>query len=130
MLCDGISEEVDHLFFRCGFSKLIWKEVPRRNGLTRDTDNWTGESVKAEVETKGKNFQAYLRCLTLAAAVYFTWQERNNRIFSRELHDWQFVLQKIEGLVKEATWDWRAPRTFQNWILCKEWGLCDYKVFS
>ena len=36
-----------------------------------------------------------MKCLTLAAVVYFTWQERNNRIFKDARHSREYVLVRI-----------------------------------
>ena len=78
--------------------------------------------MRAIMEGRGKDFQAKLRCLSLTAAVYFIWQERNNRVFRREVYNWEIVLQQVENMVRDASRDWKAPHTFRNWILCREWG--------
>ena len=87
--------------------------------------NWDEESTIAIAETKGSDFKARLRALTLAATVYHVWEERNCRIFKHMSLTWEQVLSKIEELIREATWKWSSKRTFSNWCLCKEWGLRD-----
>ena len=82
------------------------------------------------IEIKGNTFLTKVRGMSLAAAVYFVWQEMNDRVFNQDRHDWQFVLGKIEEAVREVAWDWKSPKTFKNWVLCKEWGLHDVKVLS
>lgn len=32
-------EDINHLFFTCIYSKMIWREVLRRNGVVRQTDD-------------------------------------------------------------------------------------------
>ncbi|KAM7488902.1 hypothetical protein LguiB_026386 [Lonicera macranthoides] len=50
------SEDVSHLFFKCCFTRRIWKEVLKRNVLRRDPDDWEGESAKAVCLDKREYF--------------------------------------------------------------------------
>lgn len=121
-------EDIDHVLFTCDFSKLVWKEVLRRKGVSRSPSGWGMECVYARSEGKGESFRAKIRCLSLAAAVYFLWSERNSHIVKQEGHDWVYVVHQIEENVRLATWYWRGRRNFQNWITCGEWGLYDFNV--
>ncbi|KAM7460790.1 hypothetical protein LguiA_001909 [Lonicera macranthoides] len=87
VLCNADSKDVSHLFFKCCFTRRIWKEVLKTNVLRRDPDDWEGESAKAVVEIKGYTFLTKIRGVSLAAVVYFIWQERNYRVFNQEGHD-------------------------------------------
>ena len=69
-----------------------------------------------------------IRALSLATTVYYIWMERNGRIFNQRSNTWQVVLQKIDDSLKEATWFWRAKRNYQNWSICREWGLSDCEL--
>lgn len=71
------------------------------------------------------NFEARIKCLSWAAVAYFVWQERNERTFKNERHHWEVMVEKIGVNIKEVTWQWRASRSYENWLLCREWGLCD-----
>lgn len=59
VLCDGEVEveveveDINHLFFRCQFSKAIWSEVRKRNGLCNDAGCWSFEGLTAIREIKG-----------------------------------------------------------------------------
>lgn len=123
VLCDKAIESINHLFFVCPFPNAIWKEVLRQNNVHREVGNWESESSTAIGETKGSDFVAKIRALSLAAAVYLIWKERNHRIFRQCRKSWQHTLSKVEELVREATWNWRSKRTYTNWLLCKEWDL-------
>ena len=46
-LCSSGVEDCNHLFFACGYSSNIWKEVMRRNGIERAADEWRSEYVHA-----------------------------------------------------------------------------------
>lgn len=125
VLCYAAVESQNHLFFDCIFSKCIWREVLRRNDINRDVKEWETESEWAVAETRGTDFKAKIRSLALAATVYMIWRERNYRIFRHMGKDWRVGLHQIEDLIKDATWRWRAKRSFANWAICKEWGLKD-----
>ena len=130
VLCNGEVEDMNHLFFNCGFSKAVWTEALRRNGITRIVGGWDEECDLAIREGKGDNFIARIRKLVLFAAVYLIWQERNCRVFQHMGHDWLYVIRRIEEVIREATWFWREKRTYGNWVICREWGLNDCKVLS
>lgn len=123
VLCNGSLENIEHLFFDCGYTKIIWEEILRRNGIQRCATNWSGECNLALMEGKGRGFEAHIRLLTLSAAVYYIWWERNSRIFKQEGHYCSFVMKQVEENI--TTWHWQGKRTCQNWMLCREWGLYD-----
>ena len=89
VLCDSASENINHLFFVCPFSNAIWEEILRRNNVHRGVENWESESSKAIDETKGSDFVAKIRALSLAAAVYVIWKE------IKELSDFQAVQAEL-----------------------------------
>lgn len=53
--------------------------------------------------------------------------ERNFRIFQHVVHDGNYVLHKVEEVVREATWFWRVKRTDQNWKCVKNGVLMRIK---
>lgn len=125
VLCGEDTETMQHLFFQCSFAQRVWRVAKQRSGINRTANTWEDVIRGAVRENTGKSFNACLKNLTLAACVYFIWQERYHRIFKDIRHDWAFVLAKINENVREATWKWRARRDYTNWTLCKEWGLYD-----
>ena len=67
--------------------------------------------MMAVIKTKGEGFRAKLRALSLAAAVYLIWKERNYRIFKHIGQDWMQVMYQIEELIRVATWKLRNKRS-------------------
>lgn len=123
-------EDLNHLFFHCSFSKVVWNAVLCCNGISREAGNWDYECGWAVGNMRGHGFKAKISCLTFAASVYCIWNERNRRIFQNKVQNWRGVLMRIEEIVQAATWKWRAKRSFENWLLCKEWGICDQYVLE
>ncbi|GKF07892.1 RNA-directed DNA polymerase, eukaryota, reverse transcriptase zinc-binding domain protein, partial [Tanacetum coccineum] len=95
-LCSNCPDSHNHLFFSCEFSKEIWKELIGllNVGLSSEWD-------QIIMEMKGlplnKNIWSIVRRLVCNAAVYYIWQERNNRIFKNEKRDKKTMF----NLVKE-----------------------------
>ena len=52
VFCSSGVEDCHHLFFACGYSSNIWKEVMRRNGIDRAAEEWRNEYVHALTEIK------------------------------------------------------------------------------
>lgn len=100
----------------------------RRNGVHRSAANWEVERLRVLIEAKGSTFGAKLRCLTIAAMVYYLWQERNRRVFQQKSSDLTGELLEVEEYIRFGSWKWRATRNFPNWVLCKEWGLNEHIV--
>lgn len=79
--------------------------------------------MNAMAEARGGGFMAHMSALALATTVYNIWIERNNRIFQH-----QVVLEKVETHMRDATWFWKARRTYMHWTTCKEWGLNENRI--
>ena len=85
VLCNANSETIMHLFFQCPFSSYVWSLCKLKLSMTRtiagslqdEASNFLNAfSTKKKVSVLGK--------ITLAAAVWHTWSERNKRIFQHE----------------------------------------------
>lgn len=96
-----------------------------RNGCSRICRNWDEEVQAAIRENSGNGFEAKIRNLAFAASVYHIWMERNCRIFKNARHAWDYVLDRVNESIKDASWNWRASRNYRNWASCNHWGLYD-----
>ncbi|XP_022014453.1 uncharacterized protein LOC110913945 [Helianthus annuus] len=83
-LCTAGPDSHDHLFFECSYATQIWNGVKEkanmgqvRNSLDEILDHLVQRSnSKKALHVIGK--------LTVGAAAYFVWQERNQRLFSNK----------------------------------------------
>ena len=96
--------------------------------MCRPNSNWGNELQWAVEDCRGRSFCAKIRSLSIAAMVYFVWQERNNRIFKDARHSWEYVLTRIAENIRDVSWHWRARREYNNWLVCREWGLADHII--
>ncbi|PWA37471.1 reverse transcriptase zinc-binding domain-containing protein [Artemisia annua] len=84
-LCLNDTEDSQHLFFNCPFSKEVWDRVKEIAEI--DCDEWIWTELLNELSNSCvlRNFGWIIKRLALAACVYTLWQERNGRIF-RDMH--------------------------------------------
>ncbi|GJR11952.1 reverse transcriptase domain, reverse transcriptase zinc-binding domain protein [Tanacetum coccineum] len=80
-LCETQPDSHEHLFFDCSFSFQIWSRIKQFAGLMG-----SGSSLDSIVSilmpiVKRKSFKSCIGKLTLTAAAYFVWQERNFWLF-------------------------------------------------
>ena len=123
VLCGNAEENRDHLFFQCPFTQEIWQEVKRRNLQGYQCQNWLQEEQIAAQRYVGSSLKARLSRLSLSVCIYCLWIERNLRIFQNKYRNTTAVMCEVERYIIGRTWNWRVPRKFENWLLCKEWGI-------
>ncbi|GKA51156.1 RNA-directed DNA polymerase, eukaryota, reverse transcriptase zinc-binding domain protein [Tanacetum coccineum] len=98
-LCNKCPDTHNHLFFTCEFSNEIWNELLRMLNvrLSRCWDKIINEVKALELN---KNIWSIMRRLVCGAAVFYIWQERNNRLFKNEKRDSNTILNIVKEIVK------------------------------
>ncbi|XP_009599827.2 uncharacterized protein [Nicotiana tomentosiformis] len=94
-LCRVEQESIDHLFFKCTVSAYIWDKLLQWQGVPRKAISWTDELHWFERHCKGKSSGATMYRLTMTAAVYFVWQERNPVIFQNKSRTYNTIIRLI-----------------------------------
>ncbi|XP_070038220.1 uncharacterized protein [Nicotiana tomentosiformis] len=80
-LCDSDEEDVQYLFFKFPNTYQIWQQLFKWQGIQRQAMGWKEEIEWAQKHAYGNNAKAEIYRMTLAGSVYYTWLERNNKIF-------------------------------------------------
>ncbi|GJV88494.1 reverse transcriptase domain, reverse transcriptase zinc-binding domain protein [Tanacetum coccineum] len=99
-LCEGQEDSHEHLFFECSFSKQIWQQVKCYAGLSGSDfsiDNIIQDIIPFAMKRSSKSICAKL---VVAAASFFIWQERNNRLFRSEKRSVDNVVACIFNTVR------------------------------
>ena len=92
-LCNNSNESHSHLFFACPYSRRLWERLKPIAKLDRISNDWP-YIISGIVNFPAKNsVWSVIQTLTLGAAVYYNWQERNVRRM-------QFVERNNECLYK------------------------------
>ncbi|GJS99508.1 RNA-directed DNA polymerase, eukaryota, reverse transcriptase zinc-binding domain protein [Tanacetum coccineum] len=76
----------------------VWHELQNLLNV-RLSDSWNQIISEMEALPLNRNIWSIVRRITFNAAVYFIWQERNNRIFKNEKRDKETIVK----LIKENT---------------------------
>lgn len=82
-LCQAPVETHDHLFFSCPFAQRVWLALLTHCGLSCVSLSWSAFISWAVSSFSGNSLQFLLARLSLAACVYYLWQERNARRHGR-----------------------------------------------
>ena len=84
ILCSGLAESHDHLFFTCRYSTEVWQEVASRGRLNWPGLPWDRAWEWAVNEFHNKNHPKHnIAGLIMAASVYHIWCERNRRLYNQ-----------------------------------------------
>lgn len=93
-ICNAQVEDVNHLFFRCSYSNLIWKQVLAEHGVQRNPGSWGCERRWLKTNCRGRSRRSHKLKVAIACTAYYIWQERNLRIFQQKSRG-QEVLTRV-----------------------------------
>ena len=82
-LCGRQPDSHDHLFFSCSYSMQVWSSLTRFAGFSSLPSSLDDITHTLIVSVKSRSVRSVVSKLLFAAASYFIWQERNNRIFKK-----------------------------------------------
>lgn len=101
LFCKQVMETHEHLFFECSFSKQVWFEVRRLIRMENVSENLNSICNHMLLHYKKKEVWSIVSPLVLGAVVYFIWQERNSRIFTKIIRSY---LQVSADIIQEVRW--------------------------
>nr|GEV28524.1 hypothetical protein [Tanacetum cinerariifolium] len=94
-LCNKVNDSHDHLFFKCDYSKEIWRKLKIKMNMTNVSSDWK-DIIKKLVNHPCNNVvRSVVRRINVATAIYYIWKERNLRIFNNAKVPCENVLQMI-----------------------------------
>lgn len=95
--CDE-AESMDHLFFHCRYSKILWKKVLIWLKIEHDPLPWREELSWLERRTKGSKTSQQVLKIAAAETVYYIWRTRNLKIHEKRVEDeagWKIVCGRV-----------------------------------
>ncbi|XP_071715234.1 uncharacterized protein [Rutidosis leptorrhynchoides] len=99
-LCNLQQDSHDHLFFQCGYSKLVWHKMKSHIPIPGISDEWKEIVAKIAPIAHRKVARIVVAKLIFSASVYLIWLERNARIFKGEKRDPDKLVNIIFGTVR------------------------------
>ncbi|XP_021971330.1 uncharacterized protein LOC110866491 [Helianthus annuus] len=122
-LCQHDRDSRDHLFFSCAFASQVWTNVKAMVDMASVTESWASISAWMDQHSNSKRLDQVVCKLVLAAATYFIWQERNNRLFSRLECSVIQVTEKIKNTVRLRLMDFKLQGHVDYNRVVKKWQI-------
>ncbi|XP_071712274.1 uncharacterized protein [Rutidosis leptorrhynchoides] len=113
--CSQVADLHSHLFFECTYASQIWNYSKSLSKIAMGAPSW--QNVISSIDTiSGKmTYSIIVAKLVFGASVYFIWQERNRRLFSRKAMGCDKVKELIFSTVrmKIMAISWNNTKTFR-----------------
>ncbi|GAV67078.1 zf-RVT domain-containing protein [Cephalotus follicularis] len=120
----GQGESIDHFFFECTFIARIWNHFLLLYRFRRRPSGWHVESEWCSQRLKGNDFKSWLTKLTLAAVIYHSWQERNNRLYNNFVRSFECLVSGIgDNVVDKCRGLTQVDDNPTNRELLSNWNL-------
>ena len=121
-LCDMQPDSHDHLFFACPFSMQVWDSLKRFAGLSLPNSLVAISNVLI-ITAKSRSVRSVVSKLLFAAASYYIWQERNNRIFKKQKRSEVQVVDLVKSTVRLKLLTCRFKKSANVIDLIRVWKL-------
>ncbi|GKA94578.1 reverse transcriptase domain, reverse transcriptase zinc-binding domain protein [Tanacetum coccineum] len=127
-LCDAQPDSHEHLFFECPYSARIWILIRSLGGMELVSPRLHDIISYLQPIAHRRNARSVIGRILVAAAAYFIWVERNNRVFKNsrrspeELRDAIIVTVRLKLLsfrfkntaaVQDILARWKMPSSFR-----------------
>ncbi|XP_022042083.1 uncharacterized protein LOC110944745 [Helianthus annuus] len=122
-LCCFDRDSRDHLFFECSFAAQVWNNVRTMTNMEHVNGEWSDIMTWMEQNVSLKKPDNVISRLVVAAASYFVWQERNNRLFTRRQRTALVVAQEIITTVRMRILNFKFKRRFEKRSLMEKWKI-------
>jgi hypothetical protein len=120
LFCRGCIESSDHLFFKCGFSKRIWKKLMKLCHVENPFEDW--DDIRAWCGTVLTRDCFNILCL--GAATYHIWKQRNAILHSNSILTEEAIIGRIKWEVKaRMIAKGNFQRSMENSRLATLWNL-------
>lgn len=94
-MCGKEDESIDHVFFACDKTVVIWQEVLKWLGVTHQPQPWCNEMSWIIERTKGKGWRGVIMKMAITETVHEVWLYRNSIVFGKDTNR--------DGIVKRIT---------------------------
>ncbi|XP_039017978.1 uncharacterized protein LOC120149160 [Hibiscus syriacus] len=123
-LCGAGLESRNHLFLECSYSKAVWDSILHACRLQQQDSSWDDLLGWMACNWKGKSLLVHILKLAWTGFVYFTWEERNYRIFRGLSRSPDTIVDIIKGAVRTKLYRHDMNRVDNvNRQLCIDWEL-------
>ncbi|XP_021979866.1 uncharacterized protein LOC110875988 [Helianthus annuus] len=110
--------------------EAVWNKVKAMVHLTNVDITWSSILTWVEQHSRSKNVDHIVCKLVIAAASYYIWQERNNRLFTNNKRSVDQVTEKVKGSVRLRLMGFRFRVSSARERIFKTWQIenCNYDL--
>ncbi|KAK9048398.1 hypothetical protein SSX86_032639 [Deinandra increscens subsp. villosa] len=129
-LCYANFDSIDHLFFRCSYSASVWSTIRTKLGLGDINHVWTDIILKLCAVAGSKSFESIVARIGVAAASYYVWQERNNRLFRNQTRPPDVLAGIILGVTRLRLVSLTYKRSLNVAVKLAKWNISESDLFD
>ncbi|KAJ0939765.1 hypothetical protein HanRHA438_Chr02g0064921 [Helianthus annuus] len=122
-LCHHDRDSRDHLFFQCSFATKIWDSVRKMVNMESVNNTWSSIMQWMIQNANSRKLDRIVGKLLIAAATYFVWQERNNRLFSSVQRTPDMLSHAIISTVRLKIMGFKLERDRKHCDLLDTWQI-------
>jgi hypothetical protein len=100
VFCRGCIESKEHLFFECGYSRRLWRELLKKTPIPNPPIHCSDIMRMSVKERKNKSSKAVICKLSLSSAVYYLWRQKNDTRHGSPPKSGEKMLQEVLWSVK------------------------------
>ncbi|XP_022003120.1 uncharacterized protein LOC110900540 [Helianthus annuus] len=129
-LCFAGIETIDHLFFECKYSKMVWYKVCERGDMSRVSEKWDDIMQWLVPIATRRSIEAVTNKLLVAASAYFIWMERNAIFFNNQLRPPEQIVELILHTVrtKLLSFKYKASANVNRFL--EKWNMHGVETFD
>lgn len=124
-LCGEVNDSHEHLFFKCKYSKEVWKRARQDCKIHCLIDSWKKVLEELILMPNKQSIWIIVKKIVFATNVYFLWQERNLRLFQNCKRDWDTIWKAIQDNVKLKLSSLKVLKTAKFREVFDIWGIVD-----
>ncbi|XP_022026078.1 uncharacterized protein LOC110926659 [Helianthus annuus] len=123
VLCKTTSDSHNHLFFACPYSKEIWNHMKVLTKWGNIPSQWSDIIIHMCNNRSNNSIWSIVNRLTLGAAVYYVWQERNRRTHEQKSRPVAEIIKLIREAVRLRILGLKLKKTAASLQVAKAWDL-------
>ncbi|GKD62093.1 reverse transcriptase zinc-binding domain-containing protein [Tanacetum coccineum] len=130
-LCDAQPDSHEHLFFECSYSARIWILIRTLGGMELVWPRLHDIISYLQLTAHRRNVRSVIGRILVAAAVYFIWVERNNRVLKNSRRSPEELCDAIIVTVRLKLLSFRFKNTAAFQDILARWKMpFSFRLYS